>query len=194
MIKKCNSLAVCLLGAALMRGPSLRAEDKAPSLSLDDLGFSQQQTLGDSNLQKTLEKRSRMLKTHQKLGLITAIPMAAAVLTGEGATGETNSKSKRNLHATLGTTAGIMYFTTAYFSLRAPEGPTEKNSGATKIHRALAFIHFPAMVAAPILGYQAKRQLDRGEEVHGAAKHHKNIVGAGAAAYFASLLVMTINF
>jgi hypothetical protein len=87
-----------------------------------------------------------------------------------------------------------MYFSTAYFSLRAPEGPTEHNTGATKIHRALAFIHFPAMLAAPFLGYQAKRQLDRGEEVHGMAKNHKNIVGVGAAAYFASLLVMTINF
>jgi hypothetical protein len=58
----------------------------------------------------------------------------------------------------------------------------------------LAWIHFPAMIIAPILGYQAYQQKDRGEDVHGAAKHHATVAGVGAAAYFLSMAVMVINF
>src|SRR3974390_303655 len=39
----------------------------APSPSLEDLGFSTQQTQGNAQLQSMLEKRTRMLKTHQRL-------------------------------------------------------------------------------------------------------------------------------
>lgn len=146
----------------------------------------------DSAAQDTLHKRSKMLKTHQILGLVTAVPMAATLMTASGAA--EGSDAKRDLHKNMAITTGALYFTTASFSLLAPEVEEKKATGSTKIHKALAWIHFPAMVIAPILGYQAYQQKDRGEEVHGAAKHHATVAGVGAAAYFLSMAVMVINF
>lgn len=164
------------------------SEDK---LSVEDLGFEKTQIQGDANLQARLEKRSRMLKTHQTLGLITAIPMIAAFSTGGGIK---NSESKRDLHAALGLTAAGMYFTTAYFSIFAPEVEGAPHKGATKIHRALAFVHFPLMVLTPIAGLTAKRQLDKGEAVHGIGKLHPAIAVGAASTFFISMTIMVINF
>ncbi|MGA8089251.1 MAG: carboxypeptidase-like regulatory domain-containing protein [Terracidiphilus sp.] len=50
------------------------ANPNAPSLS--DLGFTPQQTQANTELQATLAKRTKMLKIHQKLGLITTLPIA----------------------------------------------------------------------------------------------------------------------
>ena len=67
-----------------------------------------------------------------------------------GVSGETST------HKALGITTGVMYLTTASLAIAAPEGETQKkNKGLTKVHKALAFIHFPAMVAAPILATAA---------------------------------------
>ncbi len=52
------------------------------SPSLQDLGFTPQQTQADAQMQQMLDKRTHMLKVHQTLGLITAIPMVASVITG----------------------------------------------------------------------------------------------------------------
>jgi len=52
------------------------------SPSLQDLGFTPQQTQANAQLQEMLEKRTHMLKVHQTLGLITAIPMVASLITG----------------------------------------------------------------------------------------------------------------
>ena len=52
------------------------------SPSLQDLGFTPQQTQANAQMQAMLEKRTHMLKVHQTLGLITAIPMVASVITG----------------------------------------------------------------------------------------------------------------
>jgi aryl-alcohol dehydrogenase-like predicted oxidoreductase len=162
------------------------------SLSLDDLGFSAEQLEGDSAAQATLHKRSKMLKTHQILGLITAVPMAATIFTASGAEG--GSDAKRDLHKNMAITTGALYFTTASFSLFAPEVEEKKATGSTKFHKALAWIHFPAMIIAPILGYEAYKQKERGEEVHGMAKQHSSVAGVGAAAYFLSMAVMVFNF
>jgi hypothetical protein len=174
-----------------------RAEESAPSLSLDDLGFKEDQTRGNAELQNRLHRRSRMLKTHQILGLATAVPLIATVMTApeyeSATTGGVNSETKT--HRALGVTAGAMYLTTASFAFFAPEGEgVKRNKGLTKVHKALAWIHFPAMIAAPILGYQAYKQADRGESVHGAAKHHKEVAGLAAGTYTAAMLVMVFNF
>ncbi len=50
--------------------------------SLGDLGFSSTQTQGSAQQQALLNKRTHMLKVHQTLGLITAIPMAATLISG----------------------------------------------------------------------------------------------------------------
>ncbi|MBL0059466.1 MAG: hypothetical protein IPP35_10230 [Elusimicrobia bacterium] len=183
-------LALALLFPAT--GVRLFAAGEGDGLSLDDLGFKADQLKSDPAAQATLHKRSKMLKTHQILGLVTAVPMLASVMTASGAAEGTDSK--RDLHKNLGITTGVLYFTTASFSLLAPEGEAKKSAGATKIHKGLAWIHFPAMVIAPILGYQAYQQRDKGEDVHGAAKHHATVAGVGAAAYFLSMAVMVFNF
>ena len=51
-----------------------------PPLSLEDLGFSVAQTQGSAAEQARLDKRSHMLKVHQRLGLITTIPLAATAM------------------------------------------------------------------------------------------------------------------
>lgn len=50
--------------------------------SLQDLGISPTQVKENPREQRRLNKRSHMLKVHQTLGLITAIPMVAALITG----------------------------------------------------------------------------------------------------------------
>ena len=51
-------------------------------LSLGDLGFSPTQTQGNAQDQARLDKRSHMLKIHQRLGLIDTAPLVATVITG----------------------------------------------------------------------------------------------------------------
>ncbi|MBL8023781.1 MAG: hypothetical protein JNK54_05805 [Elusimicrobia bacterium] len=165
---------------------------RAADLTLDDLGFSADQLKSDPATQATLHKRSKMLKTHQILGLITAVPMTATLFTGPGDDSTNGSKADR--HKNLGIATGALYFTTASFSILAPEVEEKKATGATKIHKTLAWVHFPAMLIAPFLGYQAYKQRDRGEEVHGAAKHHSTVAGVAYGAYMASLLVMVWDF
>jgi hypothetical protein len=94
----------------------------------------------------------------------------------------------------MGMTAGAMYFTTAGYAWTAPEVDEKPSRGVTKLHKALAFVHVPCIIAAPILGYQAYKQHDRGEEVHGMAKHHQSIAGVGYAAFMTAGLLMVFNF
>lgn len=167
------------------------------ALSLDDLGFKEEQTKGDAALQEKLHKRSRRLKTHQILGLVTAVPLVATVMTAPEyeSVSPNGVDSETKTHKALGIATGVLYLGTASFALAAPEGENlKRNKGLTKAHKALAWIHFPAMIAAPILGYQAYKQADRGEAVHGAAKHHKEVAGLAAGTYVAAMLTMVFNF
>lgn len=166
-------------------------------LSLDDLGFQADQLKSDPAMQAKLHKRSRMLKTHQILGLVTAVPILATVMTApEFESANTKDiDSEVDTHKMLGIASGAMYLTTASFALAAPEGETAgRNKGLTKLHKALAWIHFPAMVAAPILGYQAYKQAENGESIHGSAKYHREVAGVAAGSYLAAMLVMVFNF
>ena len=89
--------------------------------SLGDLGFPPDQTQGNAQDQARLDKRSHMLKIHQRLGLITTIPLAATLLTGGLAASKDTSSSGRDLHAALGSVTAGLYFTTAYYSIFAPK-------------------------------------------------------------------------
>jgi hypothetical protein len=186
----------CLATALCFAASPIGAQTPGGSLDLDlgDLGFSQEQTQGDSALQVRLENRSKNLKTHQVLGLITLAPMAASLFSGSGASAEEGTDSKRDLHMNLYLASGAMYFTTAYFAIRAPRGENVKRTGATRVHRWLSYVHFPAMVLTPILGYQAKKQIDDGRLPHGLAKYHAEVAGVGAAAFFASFAVLWFDF
>jgi len=177
--------------------PSSPAPSTQPSL--EDLGFSTQQTQGNAQLQATLEKRTRMLRIHQKLGLITLIPMAAAVITGpmakaKGKNGEViHEPTDANLdfHAALGGLTTAMYFTTAYFSMFAPRIPNNPKHGGIRWHEALAFVHAPGMVLTPVLGIMAYNQENSGEKAHGIAAQHGTVAYITTIAYGASIVAVS---
>ena len=164
------------------------------SLSLGDLGFSPAQTQGSAADQARLDKRSHMLKIHQRLGLITTVPLIATVVAGLSAGGRSTSSAGRDAHAALGTVTVGLYFTTAYLAIRAPKIPGTETHGPIRLHKALAWIHGPGMVLTPILGAIAFAQKSRGEKVHGIASIHGPVAIITAAAYGASILSLSIKF
>jgi len=57
--------------------------------SLEDLGFTPEQAQGNAKEQALLDKRTHMLKIHQRMGLITAAPLIATLATSINAGGRT---------------------------------------------------------------------------------------------------------
>jgi hypothetical protein len=162
--------------------------------SLEDLGLSPSQTQGDAQLQARLDKRAHMLKIHQRLGLITAIPMIATVATSFGAGGRSTGTSDRWAHLALGAATGDLYFTAAYFAIRAPGIPGTRRRGPIRVHRALAWIHGPGMILTPILGAIAFDQKSKGEKVHGIASAHGPVAIVTAGAFAAALVSVSFKF
>lgn len=161
--------------------------------TLQDLGFTAEQTRGNLLDQATLDKRSRMLKMHQRFGLITLIPLLATVITSNNATRE-GSSSGRNLHGALGVVTAGMYITSASFALRAPKLPGAETRGPIRLHKALAWIHGVGMILTPILGAMARSQLNRGERVHGIAAAHSAVADVTIAAYAAAIGSVAVKF
>jgi hypothetical protein len=165
--------------------------------SLKDLGFPPSLTQGNAQEQARLDRRSHMLQIHQRLGLIAAAPMLAALITGPGAKGRhgtPGSPSRRDLHAALGATTAGLYFSSAYFAIRAPKISGIEVKGPIRLHKALAYIHGPGMILTPILGIIAYNQLSRGERVHGIAKIHSDVAWVTAAAYAGAILSVSFKF
>ena len=177
--------------------PAPASSPQSPSLS--DLGFTPDQTQADPKLQAELNKRTEMLKIHQRLGLITLAPMAATLITGpmvgaKGRNGQTiqePSNANLDFHAALGGTTAALYFSTAYFAIFAPKLPNSPKHGAIRFHEALAFIHGPGMILTPILGAMAFQQEQDGEKVHGIASAHGPIAIATVCAYGASIIAVS---
>jgi hypothetical protein len=165
-------------------------------LSLQSLGFPQSQTQGSALEQARLNRRTHMLKVHQTLGLITAAPMLATVVTGGFAGGKRNvtSSTDRNLHVALGSLTTGLYFTTAYFAIAAPKISGTKTRGPIRVHKILAWIHGPGMVLTPILGAMAYSQRANGERVHGIARAHGQVAAVTAIAYGLALLSVSVKF
>jgi Carboxypeptidase regulatory-like domain len=134
--------------------------------TLGDLGFPPEQAQGNAQDQARLDKRSHMLQMHQRLGLITLVPLAATLI----ASGS------------------------AYYAMFAPKVPGTATRGQIRLHKTLAWIHGPGMILTPILGALAYQQLNRGEKVHGIAKAHSAVAGITAIAYGAAILSVTIKF
>ncbi|SPF52925.1 membrane hypothetical protein [Candidatus Sulfopaludibacter sp. SbA4] len=162
--------------------------------SLGDLGFPPDLIKGSAQDQARLDKRSHMLKTHQRLGLITTAPLIATLILSNGAAGRKSTASGRELHAALGGVTAGLYFTTAYFSVFAPKVPGTPVRGPIRLHRALAWIHGPGMVLTPILGALAYEQRNKGEKVHGAASFHSAVGVVTGAAYGLAILSVSIKF
>lgn len=137
-----------------------------------------------------------MLQIHQKLGLIAAIPMVAAIFTGPGAKGHhglPGSPTGRDVHMGLGILTTGLYWASAYYAIRAPKIPDEKAYGLIRLHKAMAWIHGPGMILTPILGSIAFSQLSRGERVHGIAKYHAWAAYTTAAAYGVAILSVVLK-
>ncbi len=164
----------------------------APSLS--DLGFSQEQLKGNPEEQARLNKRSHMLKTHQRLGLITTAPMIATVVASLYAGGREPSRTGRNVHAALGAVTAGMYWTTASFAIFAPKVKGTETRGPIRAHRILAWIHGTGMIVTPVLGILAYHQRSQGQRTHGAADYHGLAGIVTAAAYGAAIVSVSVKF
>jgi hypothetical protein len=162
--------------------------------SLEDLGISPAQAQSDPKLQARLDKRSHMLKMHQRLGLIATVPLIATVATSFGTGGKATSSGDRWAHLALGSATGDLYFTSAYFAIFAPRIPGTRPRGQIRLHKALAWVHGPGMILTPILGAIAFDQKSKGERVHGIASAHAPIAVVTAGAYAAAILSVSIKF
>lgn len=185
---------------ALKQAESNAQQQAKPSTgnepTLEGLGFPPSAIKGSAQEQALLDKRSHMLQIHQKLGLLTAIPMVASIITGPGAKGHhglPGNPTGRDVHAGLGILTTGMYFTSAYFAVRAPKLPDTKSYGLIRLHKALAWVHGPGMILTPILGSIAFAQLSNGERVHGIAKYHAWAAYTTAGAYGAAILSVTLK-
>jgi hypothetical protein len=162
--------------------------------SLGDLGITPDQSQGSAQDQARLDKRSHMLKIHQRLGLITIAPLVATLFAANGAAGHKSTASERDLHAILGGVTAGMYLTTASFAIFAPKIAGTPTRGPIRVHKALAWIHGPGMILTPILGSLALEQRNRGEKVHGIASAHGAVAAVTAAAYGAAMLSVMVKF
>ena len=175
---------------------------QSDGLSLGDLGFTPSQTKANTAEQARLDKRTHMLKVHQRLGLITLVPMYATVLVAGGAKSHFNhstgtvtitppSDANVDLHAALGSLTATLYGATAYYAIRAPKIPGVKPKGAIRVHKALVWIHGPGMILTPILGGMALSQEEKGQKVHGIASAHGAVAAVTVLAYTGSIIAVS---
>ena len=172
--------------------PQPSSSSQAPP-SLGDLGLTPDQLQGNAKAQALLDKRTRMLKDHQRLGLWTAIPLTATLISSGGAPCSRNcgNTTGEDFHAALGTVSVGMYAATAYYAIAAPKIAGTEKKGAIRWHEALVWIHGPGIVLTPILGAMAFNQQNFGQKVHGIASAHAAVAVMTIAAYDASILAVS---
>lgn len=159
-------------------------------LNLDDLGFSTQHTKPDEQKLKMFNERSSKLQTHQVLGLTTWALMAATMLTTPG------NRKTSDAHKYLGLATSALYFTTAYYGLSSPnvDKDLKNESMNIKIHKALAWIHFPLMILMPITGIIAERQIKKDGHSHGIGDYMSKLGGLTFLSYTGAMAVMVFDF
>jgi hypothetical protein len=162
--------------------------------SLGDLGIPADQAQGSAADQARLDRRTHMLKMHQRYGLITLVPLIATIATSNLAAGRHPSAVGRDVHGALGAVTGDMYFMTAYYALRAPKIPGTTPRGQIRLHKALAWVHGPGMILTPILGAMAFDQEYKGERVHGIAKIHSDVATVTYVALGLAVVSVSIKF
>jgi len=182
------------VGAQSNEQTTAKSPEKPAEPSMSDLGFPSDQTAGNAAEQARLDKRSHMLKIHQRLGLITAGALVATLVLSNGAAGKNSTASGRELHAAVGGLTAGLYMTTASFAIFAPKVPGTKTRGSIRLHKALAYIHGPGMILTPILGALAYDERNRGEKVHGIASAHGAVATVTAIAYGAAMLSVVFKF
>jgi hypothetical protein len=188
---------VALPEAPQPQNPGLVQQPQKPSEpSLSDLGLSPDQTKPDPDLQRRLDRHTEMLKIHQRLGLITLAPLAAACISSVAAPPDPrsgkNNQVGRDIHVSLGATAVSMYAATAYFAIKAPRIPhTRPERGGIKWHKYLIYVHAPGMILTPILGAMAFQQANDGQRVHGIASAHAAVAWTTVASYTAAIVAVS---
>lgn len=162
--------------------------------SLGDLGLTSAETEGSAQQQALMDRRTHMLKVHQRLGLITVLPVAAACISSVGAPpehGNYGNTTSRDIHVGLGAAAVAMYAWTASYAIRAPKVSNEPARGGVKWHKYLIYIHAPGMILTPILGAMAFNQINSGQKVHGIASAHGAVASATAISYGAAIIAVS---
>ena len=162
--------------------------------SLSDLGFPKEQTTANPKEQALLDKRTHMLKIHQKMGLITTIPLITTLALSVNAGGKSKDNADRTAHLVMGAITGDLYGITAYYAIRAPRIEGTQTKGPIKFHKVMAWIHGPGMILTPILGALAYDQKSNGEKVHGIASAHGPVAIVTAGAFGAALLSVSLKF
>jgi hypothetical protein len=186
------SLSSSLQGQSQPPTQSPSSQSGAPSLG--DLGLTPAETEGSAERQALFDKRTHMLKVHQRLGLLTVLPVAAACISSIGAPpdhGNYSNTASRDIHVGLGGAAVAMYAATAYYAIRAPKVSNEPARGGVKWHKYLIYIHAPGMVLTPILGAIAYNQINSGQKVHGIASAHAAVATATAISYGAAIVAVS---
>lgn len=169
--------------------PNINIDNKRTQLDVNDLGFDGITVKSNKEEAHLLEVRSAKLQTHQKLGLLTWLLMTSTFLTAP------EDGPASSTHKSLGLLTAISYFSTAYYSLSAPEpqGFSEKGWGM-KIHRAMLFIHLPGMILTPIAGLTADKDLRNNREPSGLGANKKDLALLTYAAFTTAFLSVTFNF
>ena len=162
--------------------------------SLGDLGITPDQSQGSAADQARLDRRSHMLKMHQRFGLITLGAMAATIAVSGLASGKNSSAVGRDIHGGVGAVTADMYFMAAYYAIRAPRIPGTPVRGPIRLHKALAWVHGPGMILTPILGAMALAQEQNGEKVHGIAKAHSAVAAVTYTSFGLAFLSVAIKF
>jgi len=170
------------------------ASDNVAKPSLGDLGFPADQVQGNAQDQARLDRRTRMLRMHQRFGLITLAPLVATIATSNLAAGSHSTATGRNVHGALGAVTGDIYFMAAYYAIRAPRVPGTTTRGPIRLHKALAWVHGPGMILTPILGAMAYNQERHGEKVHGIASAHSAVATVTYVAYGLAVMSVSIKF
>ena len=171
----------------------LPPSSSAPTLG--DLGLTPDQVKPDPDMQARLDRRTHMLKVHQRLGLITLAPLAAACISSAAAPPDPRNGSGntvgRDIHLSLGSLSVAMYGATAYYAIRAPRVGDTPARGGIKLHKYLIYIHAPGMILTPILGAMAFNQANNGERVHGIASAHAAVAWTTVASYTAAIVAVS---
>jgi hypothetical protein len=174
--------------------PPAQTPPASTAPSLGDLGLTPAETDGSAQQQAIFDRRTHMLKIHQRLGLITVIPVAAACISAIGAPpehGNYGNTTSRDIHVGLGAAAVAMYALTASYAIRAPKVSREPARGGVKWHKYLIYIHAPGMVLTPILGAMAFNEINSGQKVHGIASAHGAVAAATAISYGAAIVAVS---
>jgi hypothetical protein len=172
---------------------SPQTSPKSGAPSLGDLGLTPDQIQGNAQAQALLDKRTQMLKVHQRLGLLTTIPLAATLFASAGAPCNRNCGPSvgADFHAALGSVSVGMYAASAYYAIAAPRVPGTEEKGSHPLARSADMDSRARMILTPILGAMALSQQDNGQKVHGIAAAHSAVAVTSFAACGASIVAVS---